>query len=878
MPAASFLSSLTTHRQRLGNGLTVLVREDHSAPVVAVVTHVKAGYFDEPDAVVGISHVLEHMYFKGTERREVGEIARETKAAGGYLNAGTIYDHTSYYTVLPASALEQALDIQADAFQHSAIDGQELRRELQVIIQEARRKLDNPEAVAQERLFETMFDSHRMRRWRIGTESVLSGFTRADVLAYYRALYQPANAIVVIAGAVPAGRAFALAERYYGAMPAGEVLRDEGPPEPPTRGFRSRELAGDIMHTYLEWGWRTPGTLHPDTAVLDILALVLGQGRAARLYREVRDAGLASAVSAYNYTPTHLGVFGVSAELRPEDTGSAVAAIAGVLGGVARGIRVDEVERAHNIMESRLIRRFETAEGQARLLAEWEALGGFELAATYLDRLLATAPADLERVARDYLDHELGTLLLYRPESSPAIDLVALERTVRQGAVPAVADLSAAEQPPAPRPAGVVASLRPRRIVDGVHFHTTAAGTRVVILPRAGVPLVSLAIHYPGGMVQEPPLLAGTTNLMIRASVKGTLQRSGAALAEATEALGTTIAPGVTADGFSWSMTLPSRHTFDGLALLAETVLEPAFRQEDVVRERDVALSDLEQLRDDMFNYPLRLVLEQGFADHPYGWGLGRLEAALRTVDRERLATWHGRHVRAGTPWVFAVGDVPDPDALAGATGELFAPPEPRQDVALPSARWRAESREVVESRRKAQTAIVLAFPGPDRNHPDRLLLRVLSNAIGGLGGQLFEELRSRRALAYAVAANPLARWRGGAYVAYIGTSPAREAEARAGLLHELLRWTTETLPARDLERAKRYTIGARQIRRQSNAGQLAVLADALLFGGGTTELREYEARVEALNAEQIRAAAARWLDPDRMVAGVVRGSPDAVD
>ena len=211
-------------RRVLANGLVVLVREDHSAPVVAVVTHVRAGYFDEPDAIVGISHVLEHMYFKGTERRGVGEIARETKAAGGYLNAGTIYDHTSYYTVLPSSALEQALDVQADALQHSAIDEAELRRELQVIIQEAQRKLDNPEAVAQEKLFEALFDVHRMRRWRIGAEPVLAGFTRADVLRYYRALYHPANTIVVIAGDVEAERAFALAERYYGAMPGGEFV------------------------------------------------------------------------------------------------------------------------------------------------------------------------------------------------------------------------------------------------------------------------------------------------------------------------------------------------------------------------------------------------------------------------------------------------------------------------------------------------------------------------------------------------------------------------------------------------------------------------------------------------------------------------------
>ena len=163
------------HREVLPNGLTLLVQRDDSAPAVAAITHVRAGFFDEPDRWIGISHVLEHMFFKGTPTRAVGQIARETKAAGGYLNASTSYDRTSYFVVLPASALARAVDIQADALRHSSIDAGELERELRVIIQEAKRKLDTPDAVTYETLHELMFDHHRIRRWRIGTEEQLAG-------------------------------------------------------------------------------------------------------------------------------------------------------------------------------------------------------------------------------------------------------------------------------------------------------------------------------------------------------------------------------------------------------------------------------------------------------------------------------------------------------------------------------------------------------------------------------------------------------------------------------------------------------------------------------------------------------------------------------
>ncbi|HYW50930.1 MAG TPA: insulinase family protein, partial [Gemmatimonadaceae bacterium] len=146
------------HRTVFPNGFTLLVREDRAAPVVAIVTRVKAGYFDEPDTEIGIAHVLEHMYFKGTPTRGPGRIATATKEAGGWLNAHTIYDATTYITVLPSERWQDGLDIQFDAFAHSEIDADELRRELEVIVQEAARKQDTPGAVTAETLYEMLHD------------------------------------------------------------------------------------------------------------------------------------------------------------------------------------------------------------------------------------------------------------------------------------------------------------------------------------------------------------------------------------------------------------------------------------------------------------------------------------------------------------------------------------------------------------------------------------------------------------------------------------------------------------------------------------------------------------------------------------------------
>src|SRR3954468_13123194 len=221
----SFIDPASVQRTVLTNGLTVLIRSDRSAPVVAIVTHVKAGYFDETDDVSGIAHVLEHMFFKGTARRGVGEIAKETKASGGYLNAHTIYDNTTYYTVLPSSGFAAGLDIQADAYANSVIDSAELAREMEVIIQEAKRKSDNPSAVATETLYEVLHDAHRMRRWRIGREEGLRRFTREKMNGFYRNFYKPSNTILVISGDVDPDEALDKVKALYGTLPPGDIAR-----------------------------------------------------------------------------------------------------------------------------------------------------------------------------------------------------------------------------------------------------------------------------------------------------------------------------------------------------------------------------------------------------------------------------------------------------------------------------------------------------------------------------------------------------------------------------------------------------------------------------------------------------------------------------
>src|SRR5215475_13409542 len=256
----------------LKNGLTVLIREQQAVPLASITTYVKAGYFDEDDRISGISHVIEHMFFKGTSKRGVGEIARQTQSLGGYLNAYTYYDRTVYHTEVPAENVKQALEIQADALLNSIYDAGELKKEIEVVLQENNRKLDNPPAVTSEKLYETAFQQHRMKRWRIGTPEGLRALTRDDIVDYVKKYYRPSNIILSISGQLDIEQTIAQVVKLYGNIPADDtpLERDTGPAEMDQTSFRYNWERGPIEQDHVAMGFHAAAVLAPDAPALEV--------------------------------------------------------------------------------------------------------------------------------------------------------------------------------------------------------------------------------------------------------------------------------------------------------------------------------------------------------------------------------------------------------------------------------------------------------------------------------------------------------------------------------------------------------------------------------------------------------------------------------
>ncbi|MEO8908930.1 MAG: pitrilysin family protein [Gemmatimonadaceae bacterium] len=860
----------TIHRTLLPNGLTVLVQEDRSAPVVAIVTLVKAGYFDETDDENGLAHALEHMFFKGTTKRRVGDIAKETKASGGYLNAHTIYDNTVYYTVLPSSGFAKGLDIQADAYANSIIDAGELAKEMEVIIQEAKRKSDNPSAVVTETLYELLHDAHRMRRWRIGREQGLRSFTREKMNAFYRNFYKPSNTILAISGDVDPADALRRVSELYGNLDATKSVRTPGPREPEHSGFRYRELSGDIAQSELVLGWRTPGTLDPDTPVLDAAAALLGTGRASRFYRAVRERKLATSVSVYDYTPNEIGVFVIHAETEPAKTAAAATAIWDQLRQLRDGtIDEQELTRVRRVFEARWVRRLETAEGRANHLTEWEALGGWRLGDEYFRQYMSASAEDIQRVAKKYLTPERAAALIYRPEKSPVVarradDMLRILSGGRSDPLPPVPAVKAVE----PRPA--LALLEKEEA--GVSVFRTDNGIPILVRRKKGTPIANIGVYIVGGAIEEPSESAGLTLLTARAILKGTTRRTASQIAEDSEMLGGNISASAGSDSFGWSFSVPQARLSQALELMGDVIQHPTIPADAFETERAVALSSVAMLRDDMYRYPVRLASKLAFAGHPYGNPVMGTEESLRSITAEQAREWHRTRIMKSAVAIGVVSDLDVQEAanmVARHLGELA----PRKIPVVGKPAWPEHVEREVELRDKAQTAMALVFQGPSRASADRFAASMIGTVASGLGGRFFDELRDRQSLAYTVHAGASEKRLAGVFASYIATSPEKEEIARAGLLAEFEKLRQEPVEEEELSQAKEFTIGSHAISQELGSSLLAEMLDAWMFGSGLHEITEYESRVRAVTALEMRDVARKYFDPERRVEGVVRGN-----
>ncbi|MFN3828879.1 MAG: M16 family metallopeptidase [Tepidimonas ignava] len=419
-PAAVVDQAARVHTATLPNGLTVIVQPDRRAPTAVMMLWLRVGAMDESDREAGVAHVLEHMMFKGTPRLAEGEYSRRVAVLGGRDNAFTSRDVTVYHVQVPADALREAMALEAERFAHNAWSAETLQRELAVIREERRQRIeDEPQARFYEQFMATALLAHPYRRPVIGWMANLEALDAATVRGFYQRWYAPNNAALVVVGDVQPQQVVAWAQQTFGARPA-RVLPARAPDaEPEQRGLRRLQWHDRVRQPSVLLGWRVPKLHHPDdpspeardALALALLAGVLDGHIAARLERAlVRTADpaarLADNVSAgYDLSARGPALFLVSATVRPGVAPQQVEqALRAEIERIAReGVSAAELDRVRNQWAAQQVFALDSPFAQARELGEHWALGWpLDASARLLQRMPTITPADVQRVAQRY--------------------------------------------------------------------------------------------------------------------------------------------------------------------------------------------------------------------------------------------------------------------------------------------------------------------------------------------------------------------------------------------------------------------------------------------------------------------------------------------
>jgi zinc protease len=846
----------------LPSGLTVLLREVHVAPVVEVQVWARVGAADERPGEEGLAHFHEHMLFKGTERRGVGEIAGAVEGVGGRINAYTSYDSTVYHVTLPADELAAGVDVLADAVQNSVFEPDEVAREVEVVLEEIRRSDDSPHHVLADLVFATAFRAHPYRAPILGSRESVRSFTREKVRAFFERWYAAENFAVVLAGDFRADAALPGVERAFAGARRGGARRAR-PAEPTQHGVRTALLRRPFERACLELAWPAVAFSHPDAPHLDLLAFILGEGESSRLARRVKDRErLGDRLDAACWTPLDPGIFGVSADLEAEQALPLLEALAREVETLRlEPVTQAELEKARaNFLAVESWER-ESVSGVARKLGSFHVIAGdHRLEARYLDAVRSARPEDLLRVARDWLGEERACAAAVLPQDdAPGLGAPALGAALAAGAAAARRRLA--------RPA-----LRERR--SDVHAYALESGARIYVVQRRDVPVVAARVALLGGLLAETGETAGIGSFLASMWLRGTRGRSGADFAREVEGLASDL------DGFSGrnstglTLEVTSDRLLPSLDLLAEALLEPALAPEEIEKERAETLAALERREDQLGARAFDLFADAHFRSHPYRLPLGGTPEAVKALGREALLAHQARLVDPRHLVVGLVGDV-DPDdvaaecakrlgGLAAPPGDPWLPPpaEPAPDAA----------REVELRKERAQAHVVIGCRGLAVGDPDREALEVLTQLLSGQGGRLFLELRDRRSLAYSVSALNVEGLAPGFFAVYIATAPEKLGEARRGLLEQLEAARQAPPEPAELERARRYLVGSFAIDQQRAAVRASHLALDPLYALPPDADRRYAERVRAVTRDDVLRVARRILQLELATTAVIRG------
>jgi len=821
----------------LENGLTILISEMPTSPMVSVYGYVKAGSATEGKYLgTGISHFLEHMLFKGTTSRSVGQIAAQVQAVGGSINASTGMDYTIYTLTVPFDAFDMALDILADVLMNSTMDPDEVEKERDVIFGEMRMRNDNPDSKISELVYRNAYLRHPYKHPIIGYKSLLAKVSREDIVDYYQDYYTPNNIIISLAGNIQTQDVLPKVKEAFKSFQRQSDIPRNLPQEPPQISLRRYEETYPTDLTRLSMAFSSTPLLHKDLYALDVLAGVLGQGGSSRLYLEIyKKQNLVHRISASNYTPIDRGLFEINALLEKKHTDEVIQATLQQIAFIqAKGIRPKELEKSKRQSLSDHVMSQQTSSHVAYSQALDEAFtGDFHFSEKYVEGIKAVTNKDIIRVANQYLNEPALTISILNPEQ---------------------------KEPAAPESSK-------NNAMGEIKKYTLENGLTVLIRENPTFPLVSVRLMCNGGTRQEGSFNNGISTLTASLWTKGTKSLSAQQIAETTESLGMRLGGYSGKNSLGLSLEALSEDLPRALNLLIDLVKNPDFPEEEINKVKIHMKTALRQRNDNIFRFTSHVLKETLFQHHPFRLDKNGTMESIDHITPEDIDTFYHQWVVPNNMVLTLFGDIDSEEALKDIRkkfGSLRSKP-----LTLKTHQENPPDtlREKALTMRKEQAMVMFGFQGTSLKHPDRYGLEILSSILGSsFSGRLFSSIREELGQAYTLGGSYSLGIDTGFIYFYVLTTEENVQPVKDLVQKEIQKLQTEPVSEKELNDIKAYLKGEFKSGYETNASLSFITGLDELYGLGFENYQMYDTKIHSVTKEDIQRLARKYLNVNQSV------------
>jgi len=825
-------SSPSLGRVTLDNGLVAVWQEDHRQPLVAIEARILGGLRGEGRYLgTGITHFLEHMLFKGTPTRAPGTIDQEVRRYGGSINAFTSHDSTGVTLFVDSTYLPNALELLADILQHAIFPPEEFAKERAVVLSEIQMNRDDPERRLQQLFWGRHFLEHPYGQPILGHRSLLEQLTVDDLRSYYHAQYIPNNVVLACAGDVNPATIGDQIRTAFGSWPRATPYQISAPQEPAPASPKTAVEELPVQMSYVVLGFPSIPLAHPDLYALDVLASIVGHGRTSRLYeRLVRTRRLAQIAEAADYTPRDPGVFSIYLRTEPDKASAAIDEALKVVEQLkSRGVSTQELKKTKRQVEAEYIFGQQTVEAKAGRLANSLALTGDPTYEQhYVDGVRSVTAEQVRDVARRYLDRAKMTTAIIQPPTPTRAPIV----------------------PTASSAPSVTKTVLPN-------------GLTVLLGVSRELPMATIVLVARGGVRAETDTTQGLSHLTAQLLLKGTTQKTATDIATFVESLGGRLDAFSGRDGFGVSLELLSNDLPAGIALIHELVADSTFPQQEFALQRTLTLQELAAQDDDIFQVGTRQLRRLLFHGHPYRFDPLGTPETLAYLTRANCRAFAAQRLVPSNMVLAVFGDL-QPTTVRPLVQRIFGrmrnvpTPWPDHLEAEPLTTIVQATLPIP----KEQSVILLGFRGGTLRGPDRATLEVLTTALSGMSGRLFQVVREQHGLSYTLGASHTPGWDRGSLIIYAATKPEEQDRVLETILEELRHLAKTGLTEQEVEQAKRMLIGSNRLELQQLGALTRRSALDEQLGEGFDAWTVYERQINAVTIPQLTAAIRTYLSP----------------